>query len=113
VAGLDVGLMPLTPTRFSRGKCGFKLLQYMAAGVPAIATPTEANRHILADGRCGILAETPAEWAAALHGLAGDAGWYRALAAAGAARVRREYSLQVWAPRVVDLLTAFVAGARS
>ncbi|RCK80776.1 MAG: Glycosyl transferase, group 1 [Candidatus Ozemobacter sibiricus] len=109
LAGLDVGIMPLRPGPFSDGKCGFKLLQYLAAGVPPIATPTLANREILGEGRYGALAADPADWAAALRRLATDHDHWRALAAAGPERVGTAYSRQVWAPRVVATLRDFVA----
>jgi len=67
MAECHVGLMPLPATPFARGKCGFKLLQYYAAGLPVIASPVGVNRTLAGGG--AILARTPEEWAAALDAL--------------------------------------------
>ena len=59
----DVGIMPLSDEPFNRGKCGFKLIQYMACGLPTISTPMEANVKINRDGN-NLFATTPEEWLA-------------------------------------------------
>ncbi len=105
LAAIDAGLMPLAPGPFSEGKCGFKLLQYMAAGVPAVASDSRANRDILDDGRAGLLAATPADWVGALTRLHQDPALWRQLAAAGRQRVRREFAARDWAPRLVSWLS--------
>lgn len=58
----DIGLMPLTDDPWSRGKCGFKLLQYMAVGVPAVCSPVGVNREIVTDGINGFWANDEDEW---------------------------------------------------
>ena len=68
LAEADLGLMPLPDTPQVRGKCAYKLLQYAAAGLPAIASPVGANGVALAQG-LGVAASTPAEWAARLAAL--------------------------------------------
>ena len=61
-----VGIMPLPDTPFARGKCAFKLVQYMALGIPTISTPLESNVHI--DANCGnLFASTSKEWEIALE----------------------------------------------
>jgi glycosyltransferase involved in cell wall biosynthesis len=69
---LDIGLMPLVDNAFQRGKCGLKLLQYMAVGVPAVASPVGVNQEIAVHGRTGFLASTEAEWKEAVLALARD-----------------------------------------
>lgn len=104
----DVGIMPLVDDPYQRGKCGCKLLQYMAAGLPAVASPVGVNEPLLDDGR-GLRATSEAEWRAALAALVADAGLRRSLGAAGRAFVERRYSLRAWAP-VLEEILARVAG---
>lgn len=58
----DIGLMPLTDDPWSRGKCGFKLLQYMAVGIPPVCSPIGTNRDIVNDGKNGFWAMEEHEW---------------------------------------------------
>ncbi len=104
LADMDVGLMPLPDTPFERGKCGYKLIQYMAAGRPAIASPIGVNGTIVEPGRTGFLATSTDEWADALLALARDPGLRRRMGTVARARVEADYSLHAWAPRVVELL---------
>ncbi len=91
---LDVGVMPLTDDAWSRGKCGFKLLQYMACGVAAVASPVGVNVVIADGGRAALLADdAPGAWKAALLGLVDDPETTRALGASGRARVERDWSV--------------------
>ena len=92
-----VGIMPLTDDAFSRGKSAFKLIQYQAAGLPAIASPVGENRNVIADGINGFLANTPTEWANALTRLANDRKLYRKLAA-NAEKRRYDWSFEKYAP---------------
>jgi len=104
----DVGIMPLVDDAFQRGKCGCKLLQYMAAGLPAVASPVGINARLLDGGR-GMLATTEDEWRAALTALVADAAHRRALGEAGRAYVAQHYSLRRWFP-VLEQILARVAG---
>jgi hypothetical protein len=105
---IDVGIMPLVDEPFQRGKCGCKLLQYMAAGLPAVASPVGINARLLDGGR-GLLATGEDEWRAALAALVADAAHRRALGQAGRAYVEREYALRAWWP-VLEEILARVAG---
>lgn len=102
---LDVGLMPLTDDPFSRGKCGFKLLQYMACGVPAVASPVGVNVAICEDGRAGSLAATPGDWAPSILAL-GSASVARDQAARARASVEERWSARVLGPRFAEALAA-------
>jgi glycosyltransferase involved in cell wall biosynthesis len=66
---IDIGIMPLTDDPWSRGKCAFKLLQYMAYGKPVVASDVGANRTAVAHGCNGFLASTTREWISALEQL--------------------------------------------
>jgi len=69
----DVGLAPLPDNRFTRGKCGFKILQYFAAGLPVIASAVGVNEKFIAESQAGILATTDQQWKEAIEKLAADA----------------------------------------
>jgi len=99
----DVGIMPLPDGPWERGKCGYKVIQYMACGRPVVASPVGANLRIVAHGRDGLLATTPTDWVAALRTLQ-DAALRTRMGAAGRAKVEREYCVQVTAPRLAALL---------
>ena len=62
LASCDIGLAPLPDDRFSRGKCGFKILQYAAAGLPVIASPVGCNSSYVEDGIDGLHAPNPNDW---------------------------------------------------
>jgi len=106
IAEFDIGIMPLADTPWERGKCGYKLIQYMACGKPVVASSVGANRDIVEHGVNGFLAETPEEWTSALRRLAADPDLRRRLGAAGRAKVERHYSLAGTAPRLIELLRA-------
>ena len=89
----DIGLMPLPDDEFTRGKCGLKLIQYMAAGLPVVGSPVGANCDIISESEDGFLARQPNEWAAALERLISSAEMRREFGRKGAAKVAREYSL--------------------
>ena len=91
------GIMPLTDDPFSRGKSAYKLIQYQAAGLPAIASPVGENVRVIRHGVTGFLADSPAEWADALKQLAADSGLCAAMGLAARAAAF-DYSLQKYGP---------------
>jgi glycosyltransferase involved in cell wall biosynthesis len=103
LAGFDLGIMPLPDSDWARGKSGYKLLQYFAAGVPAVASPVGLNAELIGGDR-GLLASSPQEWERALTTMIADAGGRRASGAAARVFVEREYSYQRWAPELAALL---------
>jgi glycosyltransferase involved in cell wall biosynthesis len=109
----DVGVYPLTDDEWSKGKCGFKALQFMACGVPVVAAAVGVNREIIQDGVNGFLASTDAEWIEKLGRLLGDAELRRRFAEAGRRTIERAYSLDVTAPKLAETLGAVVERARS
>lgn len=92
---LDIGIMPLRDDPWCRGKAGFKLLQYMAAGLPVVASPVGFNSELVQPGVNGYLADSPAEWEQALARLLADAALRRQLGQQGRALVEQEFSLRV------------------
>ena len=105
IKGMDVGLMPLPDTPWTRGKCGYKLIQYMACGLPVVASPVGVNSQIIEHGVNGFLAETDEEWQHSITLLLKDAALRSRMGAAGLRAVEERFSLKVWAPRVRDMLS--------
>ncbi len=104
IGSFDVGIMPLPDAPWERGKCGYKLLQYFACGVPAVASPVGVNRSIVENSIDGFLASSPDEWSRALETLRDDPGKRRAMGNLGREKVEQQYSITVTAPKLADLL---------
>jgi glycosyltransferase involved in cell wall biosynthesis len=100
----DVGIMPLMDNLWTRGKGGFKLLQYMAAGVPAVASPVGINCEIVRHGENGFLAGDDAQWETALRRLLDDFDLRRRLGLAGRATVEHSYALDEYNRRLAEFL---------
>ena len=106
VAGCDIGINWLPDDQWSRGKCGLKVLQYMAAGLPVVANPVGMNRQMVIHGRTGLLASTPAQWARAIARLADDPALRKRMGAAGRQLVRERFSVARWASKFSRLIDA-------
>lgn len=104
IQAMDIGIMPLTDTPWARGKCGYKLIQYMACGLPVVASPVGVNAEIVEHGVNGFLASSETEWREALASLLCDPVLRQKMGAAGRQKVEKEFSLQVWGPRVATML---------
>ena len=99
----EVGIMPLPNEPWARGKCAFKLIQYMGAGLPTVASPVGANAEVVTHDT-GRFATSTAEWVGALRHLRDDPGLRDRLAAAGRARAVAQYSLASQQHRVLEIL---------
>ena len=104
IASFDVGVMPLRDGPWERGKCGYKLIQYMAGGLPVVASAVGANNSIVEHGTSGFLATTDDEWLAALSNLAQDPVLGRRMGQRGRMLVEEKYSLNVTAPILIRAL---------
>ncbi|MDQ0321107.1 glycosyltransferase involved in cell wall biosynthesis [Pararhizobium capsulatum DSM 1112] len=104
IQSFDVGIMPLFDDEEARGKCGFKLIAYMAAGLPVVCSPVGANTDIVVEGISGFFAETAEEWARALIRLGEDKELRQNFAKNGRKRVEESFSLAVVAPKVLSIL---------
>jgi glycosyltransferase involved in cell wall biosynthesis len=89
LATSDIGLAPLPDNSFTRGKCGFKILQYQAAGLPVVASPVGVNKDYVVDGVTGFLAAEPSQWVNALDLLIRDANLRKTLGQAGRREVTK------------------------
>ena len=110
LARCSAGIMPLPDTPWARGKCGLKLLQYLAAGLPVVSSPRGGATGILTDGVDGIIARNGAEWRRGLERVLGDPTVAAGLGREGRRTVERRFSLAVWAPRMREILEAVAAG---
>ncbi|WP_221441778.1 glycosyltransferase family 4 protein [Luteimonas sp. MC1825] len=101
---IDIGIMPLPDAPWERGKCGYKLVQYMASGLPVVASPVGINTSLVIDGVNGYLASGMEEWTARLTTLVDDPALRVRMGAAGRAMVEERYCLQVQGPRLVEMM---------
>lgn len=106
----DVGIMPLKDDPWCRGKCGYKLIQYMACGVPVIASPVGVNSEIVEPGRNGFLASSHSEWAAALAAFGSSTELRAHLGARARTTVEAKYCTAVAGPQLLQALSDAVAG---
>jgi glycosyltransferase involved in cell wall biosynthesis len=108
IRNLDIGIMPLVDDAWAKGKCGLKLLQYMACGVPVVASPVGVNNEIINDGENGFLATTGKKWLEKLSLLARDEELRCTLGQKGRKTVEDYYSLKLWGPKVASLYKSLI-----
>lgn len=96
VSSFDIGIMPLPDDAWTRGKCGFKGLLYMALGVPTVMAAVGVNKEIVRHSENGFLASTPEEWLNCLHRLIESATLRKQLGDAGRQTVVDRYSVRAW-----------------
>ncbi len=100
----DIGVMPLTDDPWSKYKCGLKLLQYMAIGIPGVASPVGVNREIIREGENGFLADSAMQWEAALRMLIIDYELRQKLGANARTTVERFYSVSANLPKWLEAI---------
>jgi glycosyltransferase involved in cell wall biosynthesis len=93
-AHMSIGLMPLADNAWCNGKCSYKMLCYMAAGLPVVVTAAGMNREVLAMGEVGLSAGCEQQWVDALTALLSDADLRQRMGAAGRVVVEERFSLQ-------------------
>lgn len=102
----DIGIMPLPDGPWERGKCGYKLVQYMACGIPVIASAVGANVDIVSDANSGLLVNTPDDWADALQQMLADQTARQRFGEAGRLAVEQQYSVQAQLPVLIEILSS-------
>jgi glycosyltransferase involved in cell wall biosynthesis len=100
----DIGVAWMPDDSWSLGKCGLKVLQYMAAGLPVVANPVGVYREMVIHGETGFLASTPDEWADAVAALARDPQLRTKLGGAGRYLAEKRYSVSQWGARFAELV---------
>lgn len=99
-----VGLMPLVDDAWSRGKCSFKMLTYMACGVPVVVSPVGMNADVLAMDELGYGPRSEDEWVDAIDAILADASLGHRMGQRGRAVAEAHFSCDVIAPRLAELL---------
>lgn len=99
----DIGIMPLENTPWEKGKCGYKLIQYMACGMPVVASPVGVNERLVTQGQNGFLAATEEHWYAALRELVENRLLRERMARSGRERVERTYNTDAQIPRLIEI----------
>ena len=113
LAGAHIGVMPLTDDAWARGKCAFKLLQYMAAALPCVASPVGANTEAVIDGFNGFHARTVDDWERSLESLIQSPELRARFGANGRAHVESRYAMRTYQARYVELLARLATGSTS
>jgi len=108
IAQSHVGIMPLPDNEFSRGKCGLKALQCMAAARPVIVSPVGVNTTIVQHGKNGLLASTTEEFVNALTQLAGDPDLRASLGAAAYQTIETGYSAPIGASKFAAVVRSVI-----
>jgi glycosyltransferase involved in cell wall biosynthesis len=109
LATAHIGVMPLTDDEWARGKCAFKLLQYMAAALPCVASPVGANTEAVIDGFNGFHARTVDEWERHLESLIRSPELRASFGASGRAHVESRYAMRTYQERYLELLNRLAA----
>jgi glycosyltransferase involved in cell wall biosynthesis len=101
---MTVGIMPLEDNLFTRGKCSYKMLLYMASGLPVVVSPVGMNAEVLGKGNVGFAAANESEWVEHLDRLLRDPGLRSRMGEAGRNVVVENYSVEVLAPKLAETL---------
>lgn len=109
ISAMDIGIMPLADSPWERGKCGYKLIQYMACAKAVVASPVGVNRQLVSDGINGFCAETPEQWLRYLDRLLSDHALRQHCGAAARRRVEDSYCLQRTAPQLIEWMKELAA----
>jgi glycosyltransferase involved in cell wall biosynthesis len=112
LSACDVGIMPLPEDDWTKGKCGLKLLQYMACGLPVVSSPDGSAGSIVEHGVNGYIARSGEEWRLYLGALLDNEERRRLMGRAGRRRVEEHFSLEAWAPRMAEILLKCMRGER-
>jgi glycosyltransferase involved in cell wall biosynthesis len=92
---MDIGIMPLIDSNWEQGKCGYKLIQYMACGIPVIASPVGVNKKIVTDSCSGILANRLGEWDMSFEDIISSRERFKNFSDSGRQAVTNYYELKV------------------
>jgi glycosyltransferase involved in cell wall biosynthesis len=90
---IDIGIMPLPEDDWTKGKCGFKALQYMSLGIPAVASPVGVNTEIIDNGENGFLCQSEEDWLQCLEKLISDAKLRKKTGIGGRKKIISNYSV--------------------
>ncbi len=104
ISAFDIGIMPLEDSPWEKGKCSYKLIQYMACGIPVVASPVGMNVEVVSEGHNGFLAKDAADWFNALEELSNGKDKCRTFGSSGRQLIERSFTVQSQLKTVVALL---------
>ncbi|MCX5694997.1 MAG: glycosyltransferase family 4 protein [Candidatus Omnitrophica bacterium] len=104
----DIGLMPIWDDAWTRGKCSFKIIQYMSMGIPVVASAVGMNNEVVVDGKNGFLVNNNKEWNNRLVQLITDPGLRMRMGREGRKTVEEKFSLKVNAPVFYETISGCV-----
>ena len=104
LASATIGIAPMREDPWTRGKCGLKVLQYMASGLPVITSPYGVNRELVEEGETGFHAASKQQWLDAIQTLAGDLALQNAMGAAARQKCEAQFTLQETFKRLLHTL---------
>lgn len=107
IASAQIGISWIPDDLWSRGKCGLKVLQYMATGLPVVANGVGVHRTMIVDGRSGFVADSDDAWLSALKVLSDDPDLRRRMGRESRSRVESDYSVAAWS----DAFVASISGS--
>jgi len=108
----DIGIMPLHANAWAKGKCGLKLLQYLASGIPVVSSPEGGAELIVEHGVNGYIARSNDEWRKHLVALLDNPELRGLFGREGRRHVEEHFSLAVWAPRMAEVIRSTIRGER-
>ena len=101
--GFDIGIMPMPENDWTKGKCAFKILEYMAVGIPSVASPVGMNKEVITDGLNGFLVSTDKGWFEKLSALIESPSLRESIGRKGRETVEKIYSLGVSVPKMLSI----------
>ena len=110
LASAHIGIAPMPDNSWTQGKCGIKVLQYMAAGLPVVSSPVGVNRDIVEHKVTGFLAESPDEWLVAIERLIRNPDLRKIMGKKGQKRVTEHYAIDVTFRKMIRRLESMLAG---
>jgi glycosyltransferase involved in cell wall biosynthesis len=113
ISRFDVGVMPLPDAPWERGKCAYKLIQYMACGKAVVASPVGMNVDVVQHGVNGFLASSDEQWFQALSELLSNPQLRQSMGRVGRTLVEEQYCLQIAAPRLQSLFEQIISKRKS
>ena len=108
ILNFDIGIMPLKDTPFAQGKCSYKLIQYMACGIPVITSPVGMNKEVVDEGHNGYLASTHEEWEMAFEKMIASTPLRTRMGQWGYDIVKKSYTLQIQGPRLLNIFKELI-----
>lgn len=108
---LDIGIMPLDNSLWARGKCGYKILQYMGVGIPVVASPVGINSEFIMQGENGYLADTVEEWIEYLELLIKDSGKREKMGLRGRETVENQYCVKKYSEKQSKIIKGILSNS--